>query len=141
MRALLWLIAALMLLGACESSDDGVPDEPWMEAASYSYTVNSACGERWFIGTFAVTVTDHEVADAVAIDSDAHALLDQAGLEHIPTLDELVAEYRSAVDGNAEQAAIEHAPGDGHPTLIEIDWSSGIDDEACYTITSYDVSP
>lgn len=112
-----------------------------MEAASYTYTVDSSCGEQWFIGTFEVTVEDHVVVNAVALESNGQALLDQTGLDYIPTLDQLVDEYRNAVDRNADRADIEHAPGDGHPTMIDIDWSGGaIDDESCYTITRYDVA-
>lgn len=134
-------MTALLIVG-CSSTEDSEPSEPWIEAASYTYSVNSACGERVFLGTFDITVKDHVVVDAVAVDSNAQVVLSLSGMGEIPTLDDLVAEYREAVAADADTATIESAPGDGHPTRLNIDYDTdAVDDEACYTITAYAVSP
>lgn len=129
-------LLAVLTVTAC-STDDAEPSEPWMEAANYTYTMTSSCGEQWLIGTFEILVKDHTVTSAEPLDSSAHSLLDHTGLAHIPTLDQLVSEYREAIDEGVYRAEIEHAPLDGHPTMITIDWGQGIDDESCYHITDY----
>ena len=140
MRAIIGVVTLSFLLGAC-ASDGDVGGEPWMEVANYSYVLDSSCGDRVLIGSFEITVRDHVVSDVVALDESAVAMLNSSGFEHVPTLDDLVAEYRTAVQENAIKAEIQHAPLDGHPVTITIKWDKeAIGDEACYTVTGYTVS-
>ena len=138
MRTVLGIVVVALLVAACsESSGD---PEPWQEAGSYTYTLDSQCGERDVIGTFSITVSDHEVEDASALDESGQALLDSSGLGQIPTLQQRYDEFWQAQWGAdvADKAEIQHAPVDGHPLIITIDWDAdAVDDAACYVISEY----
>jgi hypothetical protein len=130
------VLSAALVLAAC-ASDTYVDPEPWFEPPNYSYLLTSMCGERLVIGTFWITVVDHEVVGVDARDPSAAALLEHGGFDAVPTLQDLMTEYVEARDGEADVASVEQA-SDGHPTSIEIDWSDeAIDDEACYTTSDY----
>jgi len=142
MRLLAALLVASLTIGACSSTTENNDPEPWQEATSYSYTLSSGCGERFLIGTFDIQVRDHVVIDASALDDDAQALLDNSGLDHIPTLQQIYDEFWTAKWGEADDTHIDHAPIDGHPLTITIDWDAGaIDDDVCYSVAEYDLVP
>lgn len=107
-----------------------VPD--WEAPADYSFTVQSSCGERGFIGTFAVTVAGGQVA-SVEPRGDSWAGVTP---EHTPTLSAMLDEARDALSqGGTVEVAVDDA---GVPTWIFLDpMPDAIDDEACYAISDY----
>lgn len=107
-----------------------IPD--WVAPANYSFTAQSSCGERGFIGTFAVTVEAGQVADVTPIsDSWAGVTPDMT-----PTLTAMLDEARDAVaQGGTAEVAVDDA---GVPRWISLDpLPEAVDDEACYAISDY----
>ena len=126
-----------MLTGACTAAAEPVA---WTEAASYPHELDSFCGERDLIGSFEITIEDHVVTEATPLDGSAETMLRLSGLDHVPTLADLVEELVSARQARADQADIAYDPTDGHPVTIDIDWDvNAVDDESCYVIRTYDI--
>ena len=148
------LILSSLLLGAALSACTWTEDPPlstgpiWEEPAAYSYSVSSSCGERTFIGSFTIEVAQGTVVGAEALDQSAEAVIASSDLEALPTVGNLVAEYTSSkfssigIEGEADVAIIEFSPEDHHPISITIDYDTdAMDDEACYTVTSFSERP
>jgi hypothetical protein len=141
-RMTLLLLACASAVEACGSVlPSGSPlgtasMEGWVEPADYSFTLASSCGERSLIGTFRVTVRNHETLAIRGLDASAIAFPGDAS--EVPTLAELLQEADDARAGNASSVEVETHPVDGHPVNIAIDWmANAIDDEACYRVTDY----
>ena len=135
-----------VVLSACTTAEEPPlsTGSIWEEPSAYSYSVSSSCGERTFLGSFTIEVAQGKVVDAEALDRSAEVVIASSGLEALPTLGNLVAEYTSAkfssvgTEGEADVAAIEFSPEDSHPISITIDYSiDATDDEGCYTVTSF----
>ena len=140
------VVAGTLLLGAC--GDDAAPSaspgtrstassrttpQPVDLPASYRFVVSSTCGERSFIGTYAVVVRDDEVVAARSLD---HGYQYQPRLDEVPTLADLLHQVEAA-----EQDAVVglEQGADGVPTWVSIDHvPSGIDDEECYRISRFE---
>lgn len=142
------IIGFSLILGVALSACTWTEEPPlsteslWEEPAAYSYSVSSLCGERNFIGSFAIEVAQGTVIGAEALDQSAEVVMASLGLEALPTLGSLVAEYVSAksstVGPEADVATIEFSPEGSHPISIIIDYKiDATDDEACYTVTSF----
>lgn len=126
-----------VLTGACTTTAEPVV---WTEAASYTYELDSFCGERDLIGSFEITVGDRVVTEAKPLDDSAETMLRLSGLDHVPTLADLVEELISARQAKADMADIAYDPTDGHPVTIDIDWDvNATDDESCYVIRKYHI--
>jgi hypothetical protein len=109
----------------------------WEEPSSYTYTLLSSEGERSLIGEFRVTVRNGKVTKATGLDASAGRAL-KSGSTDVPTLGDLVEQWRTARRDGAATAEIEYAE-DGHPTRISLDWEeNAIDDEALYVIRAYE---
>lgn len=129
-------VAAALLAAGC--GDSAPPAAAWQEPASYTYVLDSACGERALIGRFRITVQDGRVAAAEGLDEPAQRMLATARSETAPTLRQLLDELDRARQAGADVAEVVTDPADGHPTKITIDPSdNSIDDESCYTITEF----
>lgn len=134
------------LVAGCSGSGGGatttVVAAQWVEPADYSFVLMSDCGERSGLGTYDVTVANHEVVAAEALDEQADIELGAGGVERVPTIADLVAELEEAQAMNADTAAMAVDPGDGHPVRIDIDYDAATtDDEACYSIDDYRATP
>ena len=112
----------------------------WEAPDSYQFVVNSSCGERFFLGTFQITVRNGAVVEAVGLDADAERLLGNPQWRaDIPSLSDLIAEARVARAEGADLVRVNLSEDGNYPTTIEIDWlANAIDDEACYRITEFD---
>jgi hypothetical protein len=114
----------------------------WREPASYTFTLESTCGERALIGTFNVEVQDGETVGVEAI--SGYFVSHPAALPTslVPTLDDILAEAADARSRDADEVSVVLDPIDGHPVRVSIDWKTNtIDDEACYEITNYSPAP
>jgi hypothetical protein len=131
----------LALTGACGSEPSVMEEAPttWTVPAKYGFTLDSQCGERALIGRFQVTVQDDKVVRAEGLDDSARRALMLRVADLVPTLRQLEAEAESARSEGKGVVKIERDAGDAHPTKIEIDRSSAIDDEECYTIEDYTI--
>jgi hypothetical protein len=115
-------------------------ESTWQPPADYAYTLDSRCGEQLLIGRIRLWVEDGVVVRAEGLDEPG-VRLEDAGLEHLPTLATLVGYYNDAVRTGADTATIETDPADGHPVRIDIDHGrTSLDDESCFVITDYDPS-
>jgi hypothetical protein len=104
----------------------------WAAPDRYEYVVTSSCGERSFLGTYAITVERRSGVRSTA----RNGSIDLQG--EIPSIEDLLAEAAAARESGADEVTVETDPADGHPTLIQIDYETdAIDDEACYEITEY----
>ena len=129
---------ALAACGGAAATTDPPVAGVWREPASYSFTVDSQCGERALIGRFRVTVVGGKVTAAEGLDEPAQRLLRQRSPEVIPTLRHLLDQVAQARQAGADVATVEHDPVDGHPTKITIDHElAAIDDEECYTVSDF----
>lgn len=139
------LLGALMCATAACSSSPSIrtseTDEPagtWKEPASYSYTLKST--SQVLAGTFRVKVRDGKVADVVGLDADSHRQAEDLPGE-VPTIGALLKRLDQARSERADTAEADYA-ADGRPVRISLDWSkNAIDDEALYTISSYEPAP
>ncbi len=135
-----------LVLAAC-----GSPGEPggasrapqeqsrvnWDVPESYTFTLDSSCGERALIGRFKITVADGAVEAVEGLDESGRSMLDHGFDDEIPTLTELLEEAETARSEGADAVEVDRV-SDGHPTRIDIDWdTNAVDDEACYRITEY----
>ncbi|WP_202919677.1 DUF6174 domain-containing protein [Streptomyces adustus] len=139
------LLAALVCAtSACTSSpsvESAATDEPqsaWAEPASYSYTLTSST--QVLAGTFRVDVYNGKVAKVTGLDEDSRRQVRDLPGE-IQTIGKLLKTLQQAHSENAATAEAEYA-ADGHPVRISLDWDkNAIDDEALYTISSYEPMP
>jgi hypothetical protein len=138
--AVVVLAVGALLAGCFQSSAPEPPPgdvDRWREPPRYSYTLDSACGERALYGRFRVTVVDGTVTAVEGLDEPAKWYV-ESGNPTVPTLAALLAAYRKARDSDAGTAEASFDPVDGHPTRITIDpIKNAIDDEQCYVITEY----
>ncbi|MGW1885919.1 DUF6174 domain-containing protein [Streptomyces sp. NPDC001970] len=146
---LLLAAAALALVTAgCGSESGSAPpaghgaetlkEAAWTEPGRYSFRLLSEGGERNGLGEYRITVEDGKVVKAVGLDEQARRTV-TAGLQSVPTLGDLLKEFRQARQDRADVARAEFA-ADGHPTEIHLDWrKDSLDDEADYQITEYRV--
>ncbi|MGX5181513.1 DUF6174 domain-containing protein [Streptomyces avermitilis] len=138
------LLAALSCATtACGSSASAGPAETkpqstWEEPVSYSYTLTS--NTQVLAGTFQVKVRDGKVAEVVGLDEDSRRQVQDLRAE-VPTVGELLKTLNQARSEDADTADADYA-ADGHPVRISLDWDkNSIDDEALYTISSYEPTP
>ncbi|MEU3612206.1 DUF6174 domain-containing protein [Streptomyces sp. NPDC006872] len=139
-------LAATLLCAtaACESSPSSEspgkdrPKTAWVEPASYTYTLTSLT--QVLAGTFRVTVRNGAVAEAVGLDEDSRRQA-QEQPDRIPTIGGLLKTLAEARSDGADTADAEYA-ADGRPVRISLDRDeNSIDDEAQYTISSYEPTP
>lgn len=113
-------------------ASETVPD--WTEPADYSFVVDSSCGERSFIGRYAVVVRDGEVSRVEALAGG----WDGVTPDQTPTIAEMLASARDAEPSAEVEIAMDEA---GVPTWISIDHDlRAIDDEECYLLSDVDLS-
>lgn len=107
-----------------------IPD--WVAPTDYSFTAQSSCGERGFIGRFAVTVDGGEVTHVEPLGDSWEGVTPVM----TPTLTAMLGEARDALaQGGTAEVAVDEA---GVPSWISLDpIPDGIDDEACYAISDY----
>lgn len=144
-RGLVLGLAAVGALTACGTAE-GAEQKPaanrqakaWTEPARYTFTVESTCGERGFLGKFRVTVEAGTVTKAEGLDEQGKGWVANGPKDGVPSLAGLVAEAENARKQKADVATVDTDPADLHPTKITIDPSKdSIDDEVCYAITDY----
>lgn len=137
------MIAATTALIGCGDSGDqtAAPTQTstgWQEPTSYTYVLDSTCGERTLIGRFRITVEQGKVTNAEGLDDSAKRALETSKSEPPPTLWQLLDELDRARQAGADAAELTTDPTDGHPTKITIDpAANSIDDESCYAITEF----
>jgi hypothetical protein len=131
-------VVAVLVASGCTSADDETFVSRWPEPASYTYTLDSQCGEQPLIGRFKITVASKMVADVTALDDAARNSPAMTKRELVPTLGRLLQYADIARSADADVATADFDSGDGHPTKISIDQKKGtVDDELCYTISDY----
>lgn len=129
--------------GCGSSTSDGSAEgrelkSRWKEPASYSYTLTSTT--QVLAGTFRVKVSNGEVAAVVGLDEDSQRQV-RNSRGKVPTMGGLLAQLQLARKEDADTAVVDYA-ADGHPVRISLDWDkNAIDDEARYTISSYEPTP
>ncbi|MEO3925022.1 DUF6174 domain-containing protein [Micromonosporaceae bacterium B7E4] len=135
-RAGLLVAMTAAAAGACQGEESSA-GPGWQEPSSYTYVLQSSCGERPLIGRFRITVDGGEVTKAEGIGEADRRSLESTELRP-PTLGQLLAELAEARRTGADVAELITDPADGHPTKIIIDpVKRAIDDEACYTVSEY----
>ncbi|WP_163508902.1 DUF6174 domain-containing protein [Fodinicola acaciae] len=145
MKAAMFLSVAL-LAGCAHQPEQLVRATPspsqWTEPASYAYVLDSTCGERPLFGRFRVEVAGHHVTRATGLDqAGRYAVAHPSHGDPVPTIGGLLAELARARQHGAHVATIDHDPTDGHPVRITIDQNANaIDDEACFSISSYEIA-
>ncbi|MEV6103414.1 DUF6174 domain-containing protein [Streptomyces sp. NPDC051940] len=129
--------ALLGLAGCAEPEATATAGRPaWEEPADYSFTIDSRCGERGFLGLFRIRVAGREVSGVEPLDEGARAAPRSAAL----TLGQVLAEYQRAREAGADLAEAEFDEADGHPVRIEVDPDErSVDDEFCYRVSAYAV--
>jgi hypothetical protein len=106
-----------------------IPD--WTAPADYSFVVQAGCGERAFIGRYAVTVAAGSVI-AVEPLGDSYDGITPA---MTPTLNDMLDEARAAEGQGTVEVAVDEA---GVPRWIYADpIPNAIDDETCYAISEF----
>lgn len=137
------LAAALLALGvvplaACGPSPSPEPTAPQGApvAASYTFVLDSSCGERALIGRYAVTVEDSVVTAVEGLPSSDPQVSAAAGelVEDVPTINELTnrassTEHVSELSFDPVTGLLMSVTFDGNPDAI--------DDEECYQISDY----
>lgn len=110
----------------------------WDEPASYSFTLESRCGERLLIGRFAVEVENGEVIAVEGFDEQGRTAATLVQPSDVPTLADLLALVAEAQSDRADKVNLDTDPTDGHPISVEIDWqANATDDEECYQISDF----
>ncbi|MFF5757477.1 DUF6174 domain-containing protein [Streptomyces longwoodensis] len=136
--ALLCVTAACGSPESAESAETSEPKSTWEEPASYSYTLTSST--QVLAGTFRVEVRNGKVTKVVGLDEDSRRQAQDLPGE-VPTIGKLLTTLNQARGEDADTADAEYA-ADGHPVRISLDWDeNAIDDEALYTISSYESTP
>lgn len=141
-RALAFTALAVTLMWATAACGEDAPaakafEPDWDEPSSYTYTLESAEGERALIGRFEVTVKDGEVVSSEGLDESGRRVVEELP-DQVPTIGELLEEVKAARKDDADKVEVDYA-SDGHPTRISLDWDeNAIDDEAEYAITDYE---
>jgi hypothetical protein len=125
------LLVPILLVAAC--GDETAPTETAAEPpvpASYSYDLESSCGERNLIGTFHVSVEGDQVIRAEATGRTTV----EPDLAYVPSLDDL----EEMVEEAEPDAVVEtERDADGRLTWVSIDHlPDAIDDEECYRISN-----
>lgn len=126
-------------VSACgdESATAKASATDWREPSAYSYTLKAGEGERSLVGTFAVTVRDGKVVEAVGVDESGRRVVEQR-LTEVPTIAALLEQAEAAREEGADVVDVEYA-GDGRPVSISIDWEEkAIDDEEAYALSDYE---
>lgn len=135
------LSCATTACGSSTSADAAEANEPkstWVEPVSYSYTLTS--NTQVLAGTFQVKVRNGKVAEVVGLDEDSRRQVRDLPAE-VPTIGKLLKTLNQARSEDADTADADYA-ADGHPVRISLDWDkNSIDDEALYTISSYEPTP
>ncbi|GGT99459.1 DUF6174 domain-containing protein [Streptomyces phaeofaciens] len=138
------LLGALMgATAACGSSQSaesaGIePTGTWEEPASYVYTLTSST--QVLAGTFRVEVRNSKVTKVIGLDEDSRRQVRDLPNE-VPTIGQLLKTLDRARSEDADEAEADYA-ADGLPVRISLDWDkNSIDDEALYTISSYEPTP
>ncbi|MGW2620275.1 DUF6174 domain-containing protein [Streptomyces sp. NPDC001500] len=120
------------------SAETNEPTSTWEEPASYSYTLTSST--QVLAGTFRVEVRNGEVAEVMGLDQESRRQA-QDLRANVPTIGQLLKTLKQARNQDADTADADYA-ADGHPLRISLDRDkNSIDDEARYTISSYEPSP
>ena len=111
-----------------QSQADGQPD-------TYTYVLDSSCGERSLVGRFRIDVVDGAVVAVKGLDDTGRASVDQGGADEAPTIADLLHEAATARRRGADVVVVE-TTRDGRPTRITIDGETeAYDDEVCYVIS------
>lgn len=112
--------------------------EVWTEPDTYSFVLESRCGERTLFGRFAVDVEGGEVVTVRGLDLQGRAAASALPPGEFPTLAGLLALAADARATGADRVALVSDPDDGHPVSVEIDWrTNAMDDEECYAISDF----
>lgn len=108
----------------------------WREPVSYTFTLDSQCGERALIGRFLVEVENGKTVRVEGLEGyfASHPIEPRA----VPTLNDLLSVAADARRQGASQVSVVLDPVDGHPVSVSVDWRADtIDDEECYEVTEY----
>jgi len=140
--ALVTIVAAL--LAGCGRSgpaarpdEDGSPAAPDWSTASYSYSLDSRCGERAFMGIYRVVVEHGAVVSAVPADASRERAESAEQLASFPTVASLLA--RAQAKGAAAPSEFHLDQATGVPTWISFEGDpNATDDEECYRISDYE---
>ncbi|MGW4168341.1 DUF6174 domain-containing protein [Streptomyces chartreusis] len=135
-RAVLAVGLVCAVAGCADEPEPEAASASWREPDSYMYTLRSSEG-RSLIGAFRITVRDGAVVRAVGLDDSGRRVVDDAP-DTVPTIGELLGEWRQARRDDADEAEVAYAR-DGHPERISLDWmENAIDDEALYVISDFE---
>ena len=127
--ALVTFPLAALSLSACSAQP--TPEDGTATAPSYTYVLESSCGERALLGRYAVTVDDEQVVavEDLALGTPVPASL----MADVPTIDELAS--RLTTEAPAEVSYEAHT---GLLVSVRFDGDlNAIDDEECYAISEY----
>lgn len=110
----------------------------WVEPADYEFVLESSCGLHSVLGTFAVTVEDHQVTGFRTI--AAQPARRDVPIEEMPTLGELVRRAEELQANGEAEVTLAFDPVDGHPTAIRFTWPENTTQNECYEISEFSAS-
>lgn len=110
----------------------------WVEPADYQFVLQSNCGLHSVVGTFAITVENHQVSGFRTIEVRPNQR--EVPMEAMPTLGELMRLAEGYQEAGEAEVALERDPSDGHPTSIRFTWPNHSTKNECYEISEYQVS-
>lgn len=101
----------------------------WTTPADYNFQVTSLCGERAFLGTFNIDVTDDEVTGVVSLDASSPDLATHDAM----TVQDILQEARAGIsDGRTVRLSLDD---EGDPRYVSIgDNLAQSDGASCYFI-------
>ena len=118
-RTVVSAVVVAVAVGGCTSGHSGTAasDENrllWRHAepSSYSFTVVSRCGERAFLGRFAVSVRDGEVIKVEGLDAAARSMIDHGFAGEVKSIDDMLVELDAARREDADLAQAVFAQSD-----------------------------
>jgi len=127
-------VGALVVLplAACTATSPSPGDPAAATAPSYTYVLESSCGERALLGRYAVTVVDSQVT--AAEDLADHTPVPDSLIALVPTIDELA--HRVMTDSPSD---VSYVADTGLLVSVRFEGDpKAIDDEECYAISEYE---
>ena len=110
----------------------------WVEPADYQFVLESNCGLHSVLGTFAVTVENHEVTGFRTI--AAQPARRDVSVEELPTVGELVRRAEELQATSEADVTLVLDLVDGYPATVRFMWEEDTTRNECYEISELSAS-